>query len=120
MKTGRKAAATHVRSDTRKQSRAEEPLELEPQLRVIAEPGGLILFSAAHLHSTVPNTSGRTRVSIDFRTVHLDDVSTHRGAPNLDSECTGTTIRDYLRGTDFAHLPDDVTASYEKLTLAAV
>ena len=65
------------------------------------------------MHSTVPNTSGFTRFSIDFRTVHLDDVKTESGAPNIDSECTGTTLRDYLRGTDLSRLPDDVVAPYD-------
>jgi hypothetical protein len=73
---------------------------------------GMMLFSAAQMHSTVPNNSGRTRFSIDFRTVNLDDAAARRGAPNIDSECTGTTMGDYLRGTDLAHVPDEVIASY--------
>ncbi|MBV9128948.1 MAG: hypothetical protein JO066_05800 [Verrucomicrobia bacterium] len=112
-KESRASAAQQIKSDTRKQPRAEEPIELEPQLRVICKVGGIILFPAAQLHSTVPNTSGYTRFSIDFRTVHFDDVKTRSGAPNIDSECTGTTLRDYLRGTDFARLPDDLVAPYD-------
>jgi hypothetical protein len=77
--------------------------------------GGITLFSAAQMHSTVPNTSGRTRFSIDFRTVHLDDAATRRGAPNLDSACTGTTMGDYLRGGDLEHLPDNVIQMYMEL-----
>ena len=69
------------------------------------QPGGIIIFSAAQMHSTVPNTSGHTRYSIDFRTVNRDDVAERRGAPNVDSACTGTTMRDYLRATDLAHVP---------------
>jgi len=111
--TGRKAAPKLVGKDTRRQSEALEPLELDPQVRVVTEPGGLLIFSAANLHSTVPNTAGKTRFSIDFRTVHLDELPTNGGAPNLDSACTGTTIRDYLRGTDLAHVPEDVCALYE-------
>ena len=75
-KTGRKAAANQVNSDTRKQSEALEPLELDPQIRIICEVSSLLIFSAAHLHSTVLNTSGCTRLSIDFRTVHLDELKT--------------------------------------------
>ena len=71
-----------------------------------------MLFSAAQLHSTVPNTCGVTRYSIDFRTVHLDDVWNKCGAPNIDSAATGTTMRDYLKGTDFTHLPEEVVALY--------
>ena len=72
----------------------------------------MMMFSAAQLHSTVPNTSGMTRYSIDFRTVHLDDVWNRTGAPNLDSKCTGTTMQDYLKATDHSHLPEDAIALY--------
>ncbi len=109
----RHTAARHITSDTRKQPRPEEPIELDPQVRMICPAGGIILFSAAQLHSTVPNTSGRTRFSIDFRTVHLDDLVNGRGAPNIDSACTGTTMGDYLRGTDLVHLPAELITRYE-------
>jgi hypothetical protein len=108
----RQSAAQHVKSDTRVQPHPEEPIELEPQVRLISDVGGAYLFSAAHLHSTVPNTSGLTRYSIDFRTVHLDDAMARAGAPNVDSACTGTTIGDYLRGTDLSHLPAEAIAMY--------
>ena len=53
------------------------------------------------------------RYSIDFRTVHYDDVVAQRGAPNIDSRCTGTTMRDYLRASDLSHLPDDLVKLYD-------
>jgi len=71
-----------------------------------------MLFSAAQLHSTVRNTCGVTRYSVDFRTVNLDDLQNRNGAPNIDSACTGTTLRDYIRASDFTRLPDDVVALY--------
>ena len=77
-------------------------------MRYLPPPGGVIVFSGAQLHETVPNTTNLTRYSIDFRTVHLDDVLARRGAPNLDSRCTGTTMRDYLRASDLRKLPEDV------------
>ena len=43
----------------------------------------------------------------------LDDVKGKNGAPVVDEECTGTTMRDYLRGTDLAHVPDDLVALYD-------
>jgi hypothetical protein len=85
---------------------------LEPQVRVICDVGGIYLFSAAHLHSTVPNTSGQVRYSIDFRTVHLEDAIRRIGAPNIDSSCTGTTMGDYMRASDFARIPEQVVAQY--------
>lgn len=110
----RHSASQHIKTDTREQPKSEEPVELDPQIRLVCNVGGVFLFSAAHLHSTVPNTSGLTRYSIDFRTVHFDDVCRRSGAPNLDSACTGTTMGDYLRGTDFSQLPEEVIALYAR------
>ncbi|MEC4813254.1 MAG: hypothetical protein SAK29_08300 [Scytonema sp. PMC 1069.18] len=109
----RKNAAQHIKTDTRKQPHAEELMELEPQLRLIPKVGGIILFSAAQMHSTVPNISGCTRFSIDFRTVHLDDVIAQRGAPNIDSSCTGTSLGDFLRGTDFCPISKSLVRLYD-------
>jgi hypothetical protein len=111
--TSRKEAAKHIKSDTRVQPKPEEELELDPQIRPIVEPGGVILFAAAQMHSSVPNDSGKTRFSIDFRTVHVGDVEEHRGAPNVDSECTGTTMGDYLRGSDLEHVPQELVDEYD-------
>jgi hypothetical protein len=111
-RTNRLGAAQHIKTDTRVQPRAQVSVEQVPELRVVTNVGGALLFSAAHLHSTVPNTCGLTRYSIDFRTVHLDDVWNKCGAPNVDSAATGTTMRDYLRGTDFSHLPEEAVALY--------
>ena len=112
-RTSRQSAAQFIKQDTRKQPKPEEPMELDPQIRVIAPPGGVLLFSAAQMHSSVPNTSGCTRFSIDFRTVHIDDVKARRGAPNVDSASTGTCMGDYLRGTDLSHVPEDLYSLYE-------
>jgi hypothetical protein len=107
-------AAQYVKADTRLQPRPEEPMDLEPQLRLVCKVGGVFLFSAAQMHSTVPNTSGVARYSIDFRTVHIDDVLGRIGAPNVDSACTGTTMRDYLRGTDLSPVPEQAVALYDE------
>lgn len=109
----RENAAQHIKTDTRVQPKPEEPVQMEPQLRLVCEVGGPFLFSSAHLHSTVPNTSPHIRYSIDFRTVHLDDVLNRVGAANIDSACTGTTMYDYLRGTDLSHLPAEALAMYD-------
>jgi hypothetical protein len=108
------AAAQHTKEDPRPLPRATEPVELEPQVRLLPPVGGMIQFSAAQLHSSVPNTSGVTRYSIDFRTVHRGDAEAFAGAPNADASCTGTTMGDYLRATDLAHLPDETIAAYER------
>jgi hypothetical protein len=108
----RKDAAKHIGSDTRVQPRAEEPLELEPEMRFVVPPGGVIIFSGAQLHSTVPNTTELARWSIDFRTINIDDVVDRRGAPNTDSEPTGSSLRDFLRVADLEPVPEDVIAGY--------
>ncbi len=116
--TGRKNAAQHVKTDTRKQPHALGFMELQPEIRLVCPPGGIILFSAAQMHSTVPNTSGRARYSIDFRTVHLDDVISKGGAPNIDSASVGTSLRDFRRGADLAAMPEDAVRLYEDTAAA--
>lgn len=106
-------AAQFIKADTRPLPRPVEPIAMEPQIRPICPPGGLILFAGAQVHSSVPNTSGKTRFSIDFRTVNLDDLRCRVGAPNIDSSCTGTALRDYLRGTDLSRVPDEVVGLYD-------
>jgi hypothetical protein len=109
----RKNAAQHIGRDTRVQPHAEEALELEPEIRFIVPPGGVIVFSGAQLHSTVPNTTDMVRWSIDFRTVNIDDVAGKRGAPNTDSAATGTSLRDFLRISDFAPIPEEIIMAYD-------
>ncbi|WP_326634959.1 hypothetical protein OG884_19740 [Streptosporangium sp. NBC_01755] len=119
-RTSRLTAARHVRGDSREQPRPEESVVLDPQVRVVPEPGGVMVFSGAQLHSTVPNTSGRTRFSIDFRTVHIDDVRGRRGARNVDAACTGTTLRDFVRCADLDPMPEELALEYEAEALARV
>ena len=100
-------------SDTRVQPRLTSDVNLEPGMRVVPPVGGVMMFSAQHLHATVPNTTEVTRFSIDFRTVHRGDLEQGRGAPNVDSRCTGTVLRDFLSGVDLSRLPADVIAKYD-------
>ena len=82
-------------------------------IRVLPPPGSIILFSGAQLHETVENTTDIARYSIDFRTVHLDDVRDKHGGVGVHSQCTGTTMRDYVRASDLAKLPDELVALYD-------
>lgn len=107
------SVAKLIKSDPRPLPRATEGIALDPQNRLICPVGGIILFSAAQMHSSVPNTSGKTRFSIDFRTVHADDAAAKRGAPNLDAACTGTVMRDFLNGADLSRVPDKIIALYD-------
>ena len=112
-RTSRYNAARHIGKDTRRQPKPEEPLRVEVETRPVCKPGGIILFSGAQLHSSVPNATGRTRLSIDFRTVHIDDARARRGAPNVDSECTGTNLRDFLRASDYERMPEAIARLHD-------
>lgn len=102
-----------LKEDPRPLQKPIQPIDLDPQIRLIVPPGGIILFSGAQLHSSVSNISGKTRFSTDFRRVHLDDVKKKKGAPIVDEACMGTTVRDYLRGRDLTRIPEDLVALYD-------
>jgi hypothetical protein len=90
-----------------------EQIDLSDDIRMVGQPASALLFSGAHLHSTVPNTSGRTRFSIDFRTLNLEDMVNRVGAVEIDDGSTGTTARDFLKLTDRTQLPEEVVALYD-------
>jgi ectoine hydroxylase-related dioxygenase (phytanoyl-CoA dioxygenase family) len=115
---GRQQAAKIVTKETRRQPRPEEPLDPSSEIRIVTPVGGALAFSAAQLHATVPNTTTRTRFSIDFRPVNLDDLISGRSAPNIDSACTGPTLRDFLRATDLEPLPDEVVERHTSVQVS--
>ncbi len=92
----------------------EKQIEIEPEIRIVCPAGGLILFSGAQMHSAVPNTSGLTRLSLDFRTVHYDDIVTNTGATNIDSYSTVALLTDFIQGTDLAKFPEEMIATHQK------
>ncbi len=100
-------------SDPRPLSKPLKDIDPNPQIRLIVPVGAVIMFSGAQLHSSVPNTSGVTRFSIDFRTVHGKDAAEQRGALNVDSNSSGTNLRDFMRTADLAPLPPDVVRIYD-------
>jgi hypothetical protein len=69
-----------------------EPVDTSSELRVVIEPGDLLCFSGAHLHASVPNVSEEMRVSVELRTVNLDDFVRGRGAPNLDGRAPSVPL----------------------------
>jgi hypothetical protein len=76
-------------------------------LVVLPAPGSILLFSGAQLHRSIPNTSGRSRFSVDFRTVDVPDLMAGRGAPLVDVYCTGTAIRDFTNVADGSPFSED-------------
>jgi hypothetical protein len=111
-RTARRDAAAYVKDDPRPHPGL---VTAEPgsTVRIVGEPGSILSFSGAQLHSTVPNETARARLSVDFRTVHIDDLIARGGPENVDSRCTGTTLRDYLRVDTDESLPDEVIALYD-------
>ncbi|RNF84266.1 hypothetical protein [Montanilutibacter psychrotolerans] len=101
-RVGRQLATSQVDKDTRKHPLPADPISTESELRIASTKGDVIMFSAAHLHATAANRSGRTRFSIDFRTLNRSDIEQGRGAPNVDSRPSGSTIGDFIRARDFA------------------
>jgi hypothetical protein len=99
-------AAQHVQQDSRPHPLPDVPVSCESEIRIAGSQGDLMVFSGCHLHATAPNTSGEIRFSIDFRTVHMEDLLTGQGPDNIDSEARGTTLVDFLRVSDLT--PMDV------------
>jgi len=62
---------------------------MDPQIRVIAPPGGVRGFPR-HRCKRVANNSGKTRVSIDFGRLTVARRGDRCGAAKRGSACTGT------------------------------
>lgn len=56
-----------------------------------------LLFSGAQFHRTLPQSTGLTRYSLDFRILHLPDHAEGLGAPNVDNRSRGAALVDYVR-----------------------
>jgi hypothetical protein len=74
-------------------------------------PGQVLLFSGAQLHTSIPNSSGLARYSVDFRTVNTADLRAGTGAPLVDAYCTGTAIRDFVSVKDESMFDEDTVRS---------
>ena len=75
-------------------------------------PGEVLLFSGAQLHTSIPNTSGLARYSVDFRTVrHHATCTAGVGAPLVDADCTGTAIRDFVSTKDESAFDEETVRS---------
>jgi len=83
------------------------------ELIVLPSPGSVLLFAGGQLHTSIPNTSGLARYSVDFRTVDARDLVTGRCAPVVDADCTGTSVRDFVSISDGSSFDEaTVTAIY--------
>jgi hypothetical protein len=76
------------------------------ELRMALEAGDLLCFSGAHLHASVPNTSGLTRFSMEMRTVCVDDMRAGRAAPNVDGAAPRVATSWFRSLTDGSRLSE--------------
>lgn len=83
-----------------------EPVSTVCELRPVIEPGDILCFSGAHLHASVPNTSGLTRFSIEVRTVDARDMLEGRGAPNVDGQAPRSALGWFRSVADGTPLPE--------------
>ncbi|MBD8494773.1 hypothetical protein IFR09_15110 [Pseudomonas syringae] len=81
----RPLATANVTEEVRVHPVPLEALSTASQLRVAGNSGDMLLFSSAHLHGTVANHTDKTRFSVDFRLIHIADLSAGRGAANVDN-----------------------------------
>jgi hypothetical protein len=86
------------------------PLDSGDAMEFVMEPGDILNFSLAHLHEGPPNITNVARFSTDFRTISAEDVVGRDLAPNIDSQSTGSAIKDFNRLSDDFALTDMVSA----------
>lgn len=73
---------------------------------VVVEPGEVIAFSSAHAHAGVPNSTDFTRISLETRTLWIEDVAAGRGAPNVDGDAPWMAPGWFRRVSDGARLTE--------------
>lgn len=90
---------------------APQPLQQpdEKPVPVIINVGDLLVFSSAHLHSSIANQTSMTRFSIEIRTLQLDDLRAKRGAPNVDNLSHPPLLRLFRGVIDNKPPPDDLS-----------
>jgi hypothetical protein len=78
---------------------------------VTIDPGSVIAFSAAHAHTGVPNHTGLTRISLETRTLFLEDLCAGRGAPDVDGHAPWMAPGLFRRVTDGVKLTELVAVN---------
>lgn len=106
----RPAATRNIGNEDRRHPVPVEQIDTDTGLRLAGGSGDMIVFSGSHLHATVPNRSGRTRFSIDFRIFQSEDLLNRVGAKNPDSAAKNVEFgfRDLMRVSDFKPYPEVV------------
>jgi hypothetical protein len=81
-----------------------EDISQEPAVPVVIDPGAIVTFASAHAHAGVPNHTGVTRISLETRTLWIDDFLAGRGAPNVDGNARFMSPGLFRRLSDEAKL----------------
>ena len=95
-------AKEHIKSDTRNHPLALEEINTTEEFRVDCNSGDLIAFSGSHMHGTIPNTSNKTRFSVDLRILSKNLHEQNIGL-NIDSKSTGSTITDFVNSVNLSN-----------------
>jgi len=88
-----------------------EEIDLSEALPVTIAPGEVIVFSSQHAHVGIPNTTDVTRISLETRTLRLDDLEAGRGAPNVDGRARWISYGMFRRIADGRSLPEILESS---------
>jgi hypothetical protein len=81
-----------------------ESVDPSQAVPVVIDPGSVIVFSSAHAHAGVPNSSALARFSLETRTVWIPDVRSGNGAPNVDGAARWMAPGFFYRVSDGAPL----------------
>ena len=93
-KNSRYIAKKFIKEDSRNHPLPLENINNKNEVIADCKSGDLVVFSGSHLHATIPNTSKKTRFSIDFR-ILSKNIQESKIGYNVDSESTGSTIGDF-------------------------
>jgi hypothetical protein len=90
---------------------AQGPVDDREEIRVTVPTGTLVVFSAAHLHAGVLNTTPLTRFSVETRTISVEDLLARRGAPDVDGLGARPAYEWFHRVTDGKPLSDLIAST---------
>ena len=100
----RPAASASIKTEERPHPVPLEEVTPDGEIRVAGARAEMLIFSAAHMHGTVPNYGDQIRFSVDFRIYRKDDLRPGVGAPNVDGAAKNVEFgyRDLFDAADFA------------------
>lgn len=104
VQNSRFAAASNIKSEERAHPVPLSTVSGTTQLRLVLNGGDVMIFSTCQLHASTPNATDRIRYSFDLRTLNVDDLEQDVGPVDVDGRATGTTLPDFLRGSDLEPL----------------